>query len=143
MNFMKGADIKQFALVKYINENSGDESVMTRISIVLRRDKIEAPYYMDSKIRMSLCVDNDECGLVHAMDMLTHNRMHNLTEDAFCEIRKLLLDVVGRDGLSGQVNVSREDKRFKVVLTSRSDEEFENLFEICGELFERIDSLVE
>ena len=68
--------------------------------------------------------------------------MHNLTEDAFNEIRLLLDDAIA-ESLSGQVNVSQEEKRYKVVVTSRSDEEFKNLFDACGKLFERIDVLVE
>jgi hypothetical protein len=44
MNFMnRDANIKQFQLVKYINETSTDDHVVSKISIVLRRDKIEAP----------------------------------------------------------------------------------------------------
>ena len=34
------ANIKQFRLIKFINENCDDDHLMAKISIVLRRDKI-------------------------------------------------------------------------------------------------------
>ena len=37
-----GANIKQFQLIKFVNENCDDDHVISKISIVLRRDKIEA-----------------------------------------------------------------------------------------------------
>ena len=84
MTFMNNnANIKQFQLLKFINENCNDDHVISRISIVLRRDKIEAPYYMNTKIRFSTCIDRQENGLIHAMDILNHSRMHNLTEDKY------------------------------------------------------------
>ena len=77
------ANIKQFQLIRFINENCDDDHVISKISIVLRRDKIEAPYYMDTKIRMSSCIDKPDNGVIHAMNLLNHNRMHNLTEDKY------------------------------------------------------------
>ena len=137
------AGIKQFQLIRFINENTGDEHVISKISIVLRRDKIEAPYYMDSKIRMSSCVDRQENGLVHAMDLLNHNRMHNLREEKYKQIESLILDAFDGDGESDSVKIFREEKRLKIVLTSKNSEEFANLFERYHELFEKIDSLVD
>lgn len=143
MTFMNdSANIKQFQLVKFINENSSDDHVISKISIVLRRDKIEAPYYMDVKIRLSSCIDRQERGLIHAMDLLNHNRMHNLCEDAYNEIESLILDMFGSDDESDQVKIFKGDKRLKIVLTSRNDDEFANLFESYHELFDRIDNLV-
>ena len=81
MTFMNnGANIKQFQLLKFINENCDDDHVISKISIVLRRDKIEAPYYMNTKIRLSTCMDKEENGMIHAMDILNHSRMYNMTE---------------------------------------------------------------
>ena len=135
------AGIKQFHLIKFINENSGDEHVISKISIVLRRDKIEAPYYMDSKIRMSSCVDRQENGLVHAMDLLNHNRMHNLSEEKYRKIESLILDAFDEDDESAKI--FREEKRLKIVLTSKSSEEFANIAKDYRELFDVIDSLVD
>ena len=54
MTFMNNnANIKQFQLIKFINENCNEDHVISKISIVLRRDKIEAPYYMITKIKLS------------------------------------------------------------------------------------------
>ena len=135
-----GANIKQFQLIKFVNDNCSDDHVISKISIVLRRDKIEAPDYMDTKIRMSSCLDRQENGVIHAMDLLNHNRMHNLTENKFNEIKSL---IDGACHESQQVKVFKEDKRLKIVLTSKNDEEMRNLFENYHELFDAIDNLVD
>ena len=134
------ANIKQFQLVRFINENSSDDHVISKISIVLRRDKIEAPYYMDTKIRLSTCIDMPDNGIIHAMDIINHNRMHNLTEETYGEIKSLIDEISDEDD---QINIFRQDKRLKIVLMSKNDEEFRHLFEICHELFEKIDNLID
>ncbi|WP_407431707.1 hypothetical protein [Methanobrevibacter sp.] len=133
------SNIKQFQLIKFLNENCSDDHVISKISIILRRDKIEAPYYMDTKIRLSSCIDNPENGLIHAMDLLTHNRMYNLTENSYNEIKSL----IDENHESDQVNISKKDKQLKIVLTSKNDDEFRNLFKNYHELFDKIDNLVD
>ena len=143
MTFMNdGANIKQFELIKFINENCDDDHVISKISIVLRRDKIEAPYYMDTKIRMSSCMDKPDNGIIHAMDLLNHNRMYNLTEDKYNEI-KSLIDSFDNGSESDQVKIFKEDKRIKIVFMSKNDDEFGNLFKDYHELFDKIDNLVD
>ena len=130
MNFMNNsANIKQFQLIRYINENCSDDHVISKISIVLRRDKIEAPYYMITKIKMSSCIDRQDNGLIHAMDMLSHHRRHNLTEDASDD--------------DNQVKVIEKENQLKMILMSKNDDEFRNLFKSYSELFEKIDNLVD
>ena len=144
MTFMNNsANIKQFQLIKFINENCDDDHLISKISIVLRRDKIEAPYYMDTKIRLSTCIDRQENGLIHAMNLLNHNRMHNLTEDAYNEIKSLILDAFDGEDESDQMKIFKDEKRLKIVLTSKNDEEIRTLFENCHELFDGIDNLVD
>ena len=144
MNFMNNtANIKQFQLIDFVNENSSDEHVISKISIVLRRDKIEAPYYMDVKIRMSSCIDMHENGIIHAMEILNHNRMYNLSEDAYNEIKSLIDDAFDGKPESDQVKIFKEDKRLKIVLMSKDGNEFRNLFNDYGELFEMIDNLID
>ena len=139
MTLMNNANIKQFQLIKFMNENCTDDHMMSKISIVLRRDKIEAPYYMTTNIKLSSCVDMPENGLIHAMDMLNHTRRHNLTEDAYNEIKSLIVE---SNSESGQV-ISENDKQLKMVLMSKNDEEFRNLLNDYGELFDRIDTLID
>lgn len=141
MNFMNNsANIKQFQLIRYINENCIDDHVISKISIVLRRDKIEAPYYMITKIKMSSCIDRQDNGLIHAMDMLSHHRRHNLTEDKYNEIKSLIVDASDDDN---QVKVIEKENQIKMILMSKNDDEFRNLFESYSELFEKIDNLVD
>ena len=143
MTFMNNnANIKQFQLIKFLNENGNDDHVISRISIVLRRDKLEAPYYMNTKIRLSSCLDNGEKGLIHAMNILNHSRMYNLTEDRYNEIQSMIIDTF-EDNQSEQVEFSKNDKQLKIAIISKNDEEFKNLYENYHELFEKIDNLID
>ena len=143
MTFMNdNANIKQFQLIKFLNENCNDDHVISRISIVLRRDKLEAPYYMNTKIRLSSCLDNGENGLIHAMNILNHSRMYNLTEDRYNEIKSLIIDTF-ENKQSEQVEFSKNDKQIKIAIISKNDEEFKNLYENYHELFEKIDNLID
>ena len=136
------ANIKQFQLIKFLNENVNDDHVISRISIVLRRDKLEAPYYMNTKIRLSSCLDNGENGLIHAMNILNHSRMYNLTEDRYNEIRSMIINTF-EDNKSEQVEFSKNDKQIKIAIMSKNDEEFKSLFESYQELFDKIDNLID
>jgi hypothetical protein len=136
------ANIKQFQLIKFLNENCNDDHEISRISIVLRRDKLEAPYYMNTKIRLSSCLDDGEKGLIHAMNILNHSRMYNLTEDRYNEIQSMIIDTF-EDNQSEQVEFSKNDKQLKIAIISKNDEEFKNLYENYHELFEKIDNLID
>lgn len=140
MNFMnRDANLKQFELVRYINENSGDEHVMSKISVVLRRDKIEAPFYMVTKIKLSSCIDRPENGLIHAMDMINHNRRYNLTESSFGKIRSL----IEKSAESSYAEISESENQLQMVLISRNNDEIGDIFDEFKELFEIIDNLID
>ena len=141
MAFMNdNANIKQSQLIKFINGNCNDDHVISKIIIVLRRDKIEAPYYMITKIGLSTCIDRPDNGVIHAMDILNHTRRHNLTKDKYNEIKSLIID---NNHESDQVTISKTDEQLKIVLMSRNDDELRNLFKYYGELFDKIDNLVD
>ena len=144
MAFMNdNANIKHFQLIKFLNENCSEDSVITKISIVLRRDKIEAPYYMGINIRISSCIDRKDNGLIHAMDMLNHNRMYNLTKYKYDEIKSLMIDICDNHNISDHLSIFKKDKQLKIVLMSKNDDEILNLFENYGELFDKIDALID
>ena len=137
MTFMNSdANLKQFQLIKFINENCSDDHIISKITIVLRRDKIEAPYYMISKIKLSSCIDRPDNGLIHAMDMLNHNRKYNLTEDTYNEIKSLISD-------NDQAQITETEKQLNMTLISKNDDEMKNLFKSYGELFDKIDNLID
>ncbi|MBR4448386.1 hypothetical protein [Methanobrevibacter sp.] len=141
MTFMNNdANIKQFQLIEFMNKNCSDEHVMAKIIIVLRRDKIEAPYYMITKIRMTSCIDRPENGVIHAMDIINHTRRHNLTEDTYNDIKSL---ITGSDYESNLVEITEDDSQLKMVLMSRNNDENRTLFENHKELFDRIDNLID
>ena len=144
MTFMNNsANIKQFQLIKFINENCNDDHVISKISIVLRRDKIEAPYFMNTKIRLSSCIDMEDNGIIHAMDILNHHRMYNLTEGKYNEIKSLIIDSFDENDESDKVKIFKKDKQLKIVLMSKNDEEMTDLFKNYHELFDRIDNLID
>lgn len=144
MTFMNNsANIKQFKLIKFINENCSDDHVISKISIVLRRDKIEAPYFMNTKIRLSSCIDRQDNGIIHAMDILNHHRMYNLTEDKYNEIKTLIIDAFENNAQIGKVKIVEKDQQLKIVLMSKNDDEMRNLFKNYGELFDMIDNLID
>ena len=144
MTFMNNsANFKQFQLLKFINENCNDHHVISKISIVLRRDKLEAPYYMNTKIRLSTCMDKEENGLIHAMDILNHSRMYNMTEYKYDEIKSLILDLFDGKPKSEFVEFSQNDQRLKISLMSKNDDEFRRLYENYHELFEMMDNLID
>lgn len=137
MTFMNNtANMKQFQLLKFINETSDDDHVVSKISITLRRDKIEAPFYMVTKIKISTCLDSEKTGLIHAMDVLNHHRMYNLAEENYNEIKELILNNAKSD------EIKRRDKQLKLILLSRSEDEFMNIFNNYQELFSKIDNLI-
>ena len=144
MTFMNnGANIKQFQLLKFINENCDDDHVISRITIVLRRDKLEAPYYINSKISLSTCMDKEENGMIHAMDILNHSRLHNMIDYKYEEIKSLILDLFDGDHESDMVEFSQNDQRLKISLMSKNDDEFRNLYENYHELLEMMDNLID
>ena len=143
MTFMNdNANMKQFQLIKFLNENCDDDHVISKISIVLRRDKIEAPYYMVTKIRLSSCIDKPENELIHAMDILNHARRYNLTEGIYDEIKSMLIDTFDNDE-SNRVKISKRDEELKIDIITINDEEFESLFKNHQKVFDKIDNLID
>ena len=138
-SFNDNGNIKQFKLTRLINENCADEHVVTKMSIVLRKDKIEAPYYMVTKIKVSSCIDNETSGLVHAMDLVSLNRMHNLSEEAYHEIESIINDT----SESEAVKVTSDENGMKIAIMSRSNAETISLLKKHQELFEKIDNLID
>jgi hypothetical protein len=133
------ANIKQFQLLKFINENCTDDHVMSKITILLRRDKIDAPYFMITKIRLSTCINRPDNGVIHAMDILNNARRHNLTENAYNEIKS----IIDNYNESDLVKIIKETEQLKIVLMSRNDDDFKTLIKDYGELFDKIDNLID
>ena len=73
------------------------------------------------------------------MDILNHARRHNLTEEAYNEIKSL----IDSSHESDLVKITKNDEQLKMVLMSRNDDGFINLFKDYGELFDKIDNLVD
>ena len=128
MNLFSNTNLKQFEFIKYVAENAGDEHVMAKIIIRLRYDKVEAPYYMETRIRISSCADLQDNGIFHAMDVFNHRRMYNFLEDKYGEVLALLDETFKEES--------------KYIIMTRSLEELEEVFKIYGDFFKAIDDLV-
>ena len=87
-------------------------------------------------------MDKEENGLIHAMDILNHSRMYNMTEYKYDEIKSLILDLFDGDN-SDQVEFSKNDERLKISFMSKNDDEFRRLYENYHELFEMMDNLID
>ena len=80
MNFMNSnANMKQFQLLKFINENCNDDHVISKLQSYFVETKIDASYFMITKIRLATCINRPDNGVIHAMDILNNVRRHNLT----------------------------------------------------------------
>jgi hypothetical protein len=94
---------------------------------------------MVTKIKLSSCLDKPDNGVIHAMDVLNHHRRHNLSEEKYNEIKSLIVEGDETD----RVKITENENQLKIVLMSLNDEEFANLLKNHGELFDKIDNLVE
>ena len=88
---------------------------------------------------MSTCIDRPDNGLIHAMDMLSHHRKHNLTEEKYNQIRALIEDASGDE----QVKIIKNDNQLNMTMMSKNDEELSEIFKKYGELFDIIDGIVD
>lgn len=141
MDLFSNTNLKQFEFIKYVAQNAGDEHVMAKIIVRLRHDKIEAPYYMETRIRISSCADLGDKGIFHAMDVFNHRRMYNFLEDKYEEVLGVLNETFKED--SKYLEIKDENEKIKdFIILSRSLEELEEVFEIYGDFFKAIDDLV-
>ena len=141
MNLFSNTNLKQFEFIKYVAENAGDEHVMAKIIIRLRYDKVEAPYYMETRIRISSCADLQDNGIFHAMDVFNHRRMYNFLEDKYGEVLALLDETFKEE--SKYLEIKDENEKIKdYIIMTRSLEELEEVFKIYSDFFKAIDDLV-
>jgi hypothetical protein len=141
MNLFSNTNLKQFEFIKYVAENAGDEHVMAKIIIRLRYDKVEAPYYMETRIRISSCADLQDNGIFHAMDVFNHRRMYNFHEDKYGEVLALLDETFKEESKCLEIKDENEKIKDYIIMT-KSLEELEEVFKIYGDFFKTIDDLV-
>ena len=140
MDLFSNTNLKQFEFIKYVAENAGDDHVMAKIIIRLRHDKLEAPYYMETRIRISSCADLQDKGIFHAMDVFNHRRMYNFLEDKYGEVMNLLDETFKED--SKYLEIKDENEKIKdFIISSKSIEELDEVFKIYGDFFKTIDDL--
>lgn len=139
MNLFNEINLKEFELLKYISQNTKSPHVTCIIKILLQSDKIETPYYMDTEISLSYCMENHNKGIVHAMDVLKHHRMYNLTEEKFNEFKKTMKNFENTQEKTIKTEFTKNKQTIEIQTLNTSKLKY--ILEEYKELFEKIDQL--
>lgn len=131
-------NIRHFALLRYLLENMDDDHITCKISCILRSDRIDTPHYMDVKIKLTHCTGLYEKGIYHAMDILSHQRMYNLTQDRYEILEKTFKDNFREDEM---ITLRIEDKLNQLTVLTRTSDELMNVLDKYNEFFAMVDDL--
>ncbi len=142
MELFNKTNLKQFELINYIMNNLDDDHLSVKIVYVVRSDRFDVPYYVDTKILLSYCSDIHDKGIIHAMDVINHHRMFNLTESKYNEIKEELVNSYNKnkDYINDNVTI-KIDKISSIKVEARTSEELQEIFDVYHSFFELIDSL--
>lgn len=134
------SNLKQFETLKYIIENTQEHHITCIINIMIQSDKIDTPYYMDTEIAITECTQTENKGIVHAMDVLKHHRMYNITEDKYREMKKII-DEKFKDAddktITTNLTSTKDEIEIRTLNKSKLDKiltEYEELFKIIDDL---------
>ena len=132
-------NLKQFQTLKYIAENVQDDHIMCKIVCELRSDKIDAPYYLDTKISISHCTGMYNKGILHAMDVFNHHRMYNLLEEKYNEIKEIIDNTFTKD--NPHIKLEKTDAYSIIKIEVLEVADLMQIFEDYDEFFNIIDAL--
>lgn len=139
MELFNQVNLKQFETLKYIIHNVQDDHIMCKINCELRSDKIDAPFYLDTKISISHCTGMYNKGILHAMDVLNHHRMYNLKEDKYEEIKKIINETFTEEHPLITRKFSQEVNSIYIEVLEVSD--LQDIFDKYDDFFKIIDDL--
>lgn len=139
MEIFNKVNLKQFKTLKYIADNVNDDHIMCKIDCEIRSDKIDTPYYLDTKISISHCTGTYNKGILHAMDVFNHHRMYNITEEKYFQIKDIIETTFLEDTKFIKRNISEKSSVINIELMEVSDlkeilEEYHKFFEIIDDL---------
>lgn len=139
MELFNQVNLKQFETLKYIINNVQDDHIMCKINCELRTDKIDAPFYLDTKISISHCTGMYNKGILHAMDVFNHHRMYNIKEEKYNEIKKIIDNTFTEDypHISRQISENVDIINIEVLEVS----DLKDIFDKYDDFFNIIDEL--
>ena len=94
-------------------------------------------------LHLTVTYDGNHYIIIDSVQYLERTGSLNLKEETYNEIESMICDAFGDVEQSDSVKIFKKEKRLKVVLMSKNEEEFNNLFERHKELFDKIDSLIQ
>lgn len=134
------SNLKQFETLKYIIENTQEHHITCIINIMIQSDKIDTPYYMDTEIAITECTQTENKGIVHAMDVLKHHRMYNITEDKYREMKKII-DEKFKDADDKTVTTNLAPTKDEIEIRTLNKSKLDKILTEYEELFRIIDDL--
>ena len=139
MELFNKVNLKQFETLKYIINNLQDDHIMCKINCELRSDKIDAPFYLDTKISISHCTGMYNKGILHAMDVFNHHRMYNLKEDKYYEIKKIIEETFTEE--HPRMSIEKGEKIDTIYIDVLEVSDLKEIFDKYNDFFNIIDEL--
>lgn len=141
MDFYHKVNLKHFTFLNYMLDNVNDDHVTCKIHFLLSSNRIDVPYYMQVKVSLTHCTDIQKTGIVHAMDIFSHERMYNITEERY----NLMLDEFNKHFLDEddehiKYNINQQLR--ELTFTTLTTGQLKQLMDKYAHFFETIDSLV-
>lgn len=132
-------NLKQFKTLKYLTENTDEKHSMCKINILLTTEKIDTPYYLDTQIAITHCTGTYSKGILHAMDVLKHHRMYNITEEKYQELHKTIKETFTQE--NDEVNLIQTPSQQEIEIETLTTEKLVEVLEMYQEFFDKIDQM--
>lgn len=139
MELFNQVNLKQFETLKYIIDNLHDDHIMCKINCELRSDKIDAPFYLDTKISISHCTGMYNKGILHAMDVFNHHRMYNLKEEKYDEIKKIINETFTEE--HPHLSIQKNEKSYIIYVEVLEVSDLQEILNKYKDFFNIIDEL--
>lgn len=140
METFNNANLRQFQTLQHIIDNSDEEHITCIINILIQSDKIDTPYYLDTKIKITHCAETINKVIVHAMDVLENHRMYNITEEKYNQIKTLVDKLFeGNNDLRTKTEITPQKDGIQIITMNKKKlqktlNEYENLFQVIDDL---------
>ena len=132
-------NLKQFKTLQYLTENTDEEHSMCKINILLTTEKIDTPYYLDTQIAITHCTGTYSKGILHAMDVLKHHRMYNMTEEKYKELYEAIKEIFNEE--NDEINIIQTPTQQEITIETLTTEKLVKILGKYHEFFDKIDQL--
>lgn len=141
MTLFSKINLKQFETLNYIVNNTDIAHITCIIKCIIQSDKLETPYYMDTEISLSHCIENEEKGIVHAMDVFKHHRMYNLNEKTYIKLQKSMIDTFSNEHEKTLETDFSKNKQIIEIRTMNASK-LKKILEKYETFFKQVDALI-